>query len=90
MKSMQLSHSPITYYVSKTGHSEWLLFLHAAFVNHTMFKSQYAYFQNKYNILAIDIIGHGQSTHTQKGDRIDLMSKWIFDILNAESIEKIH
>lgn len=90
MKSMQLSHSPITYYVSKTGHSEWLLFLHAAFVNHAMFKSQYAYFQNKYNILAIDIIGHGQSTHTQKGDRIDLMSKWIFDILNAESIEKIH
>ena len=51
-----------------------------------MFKSQFEYFHNKYNILTIDIIGHGQSTDTKKGDGIDKMSEWIFDILKVENI----
>lgn len=90
MKTIKLTNSPITYFMSRTEHTEWILFIHAAFVNHTMFKAQFEYFQNKYNVLAIDIIGHGQSTDTRKGDNIDKMSKWIFDILKAENIDKIH
>lgn len=90
MNTIKLANSPITYFMSRTEHTEWILFIHAAFVNHTMFKSQFEYFQNKYNVLAIDIIGHGQSTDTRKGDNIDKMSKWIFDILKAENIDKIH
>ena len=90
MKTIKLANSPITYFMSRTEHTEWILFIHAAFVNHTMFKAQFEYFQNKYNVLAIDIIGHGQSTDTHKGDNIDKMSKWIFDILKAENIDKIH
>lgn len=90
MKSIKSANSPITYFISGTEHTEWILFIHAAFVDHTMFKPQFAYFQDKYNVLAIDIIGHGQSTDTRKGDGIDKMSEWIFDILKAEKIEKIH
>lgn len=90
MKSKKLANSPITYFISGVEHPEWILFIHAAFVNHNMFKSQFEYFHNKYNILAIDIIGHGQSTDTRKGDGIDKMSEWIFDILKAENIEKVH
>lgn len=90
MKSLKLSNSPITYFISGKERTEWILFIHAAFVNHNMFKTQFEYFQNKYNVLAIDIIGHGQSTDTRKGDSIDKMSKWIFDILKVENIEKIH
>lgn len=41
-------------------------------------------------MLAVDIIGHGQSTDTRKGDSIDKMSAWIYDIMQAEKIEKIH
>ena len=70
--------------------AEWILIIHAAFVNHNMFQAQFAYFEKKYNLLAIDIIGHGQSTDTQKGDTIDKMSKWIFDILKAEQIDQVH
>lgn len=55
-----------------------------------MFQSQIEYFENKYNLLAVDIIGHGQSTDTRKGDSIDKMSAWIYDIMQAEKIEKIH
>lgn len=90
MKSIKLVNSPITYFISGRDYTEWILFIHAAFVNHNMFKSQFEYFHNKYNILAVDIIGHGQSTDTQKGDGIDKMSEWIFKILKVENIEKVH
>ena len=40
--------------------------------------------------MALDIIGHGDSTDTQKGDSIDKMSAWISEILKTEKIEKIH
>lgn len=90
MKPIKSANSPITYFISRTGQTEWILFIHAAFVNHNMFKAQFEYFENKYDILAIDIIGHGQSTDTQKGDTIDKMSKWIFDILKTENIDQIH
>lgn len=90
MKQVKSANSPITYYVSRTGQAEWILFIHAAFVNHNMFKPQFTYFKSKYNILAIDIIGHGQSVDTQKGDTIAKMPKWISDILKTESIAKVH
>ncbi|MCM1542424.1 MAG: alpha/beta hydrolase [Blautia sp.] len=86
----KLKDSPITYYVSGTENEEWVLFLHAAFVSHEMFRVQTEYFKDKYNILTVDIIGHGQSTDTKKGDSIDKMSAWVYDILEAEKIKKIH
>ncbi|MDE7184931.1 MAG: alpha/beta hydrolase [Lachnospiraceae bacterium] len=90
MQTFKSGTSPITYYISGKEHNDWILFLHAAFVDHRMFNAQIAYFQNKYNILAVDLIGHGQSINTKKGDSIDKMSPWIYEIMKAEKIEKIH
>ncbi len=91
MEPRKLANSPLTYFVSRAaGQAEWVLFIHAAFVNHQMFQTQFAYFQHTYNILAVDVIGHGQSLHTQKGDTIERMSPWIYAILQAEKIDKIH
>lgn len=90
MKQFKIDHSPITYYVSGRERDEWVLFLHAAFVDHKMFRSQIEYFNNKYNVLALDIIGHGKSINTKKGDSIDKMSAWIYDILKVEKTGKIH
>lgn len=90
MKQCHLNESPIVYYTSNRNKKEWVLFIHAAFVNHNMFQKQIDYFQDKYNILTLDIIGHGKSTKTRKGDSIDRMSAWISEILKAEKIEKIH
>ena len=81
MKQYKLDKSPIVYYISGRERAEWVLFIHAAFVNHNMFRSQIKYFKNKYNILTFDIIGHGKSTETKKGDSINKMSMWINDIL---------
>lgn len=90
MKQYKLDGSPIVYYISGREKDEWVLFIHAAFVNHGMFQTQIDYFKDKYNILTLDIIGHGKSTKTQKGDSIDKMSAWISEILKTEKIERIH
>lgn len=90
MQQFILDNSPICYYMSGKEHQEWLLFLHAAFANHRMFQKQLIYFADNYNVLLLDIIGHGGSVNTQKGDSIDKMSLWIYDILQKEGIEKIH
>lgn len=90
MKQCELDKSPIIYYISRKEKAEWVLFIHAAFVNHNMFQAQIDYFRDKYSILTLDIIGHGKSTKTQKGDSIDNMSAWISEILKTEKIEKIH
>lgn len=90
LKQYRLNNSPIVYYISGKTHKEWILFLHAAFVNHNMFQSQVDYFQDKYNVLTLDLIGHGSSTDTKRGDSIDRMSLWISQILKKENIDKIH
>lgn len=90
MTECKLKDLPIVYYVSGKNHKEWVLLLHAAFVNHEMFKSQVEYFKDFYNVMVIDIIGHGKSTQTKKGDDILKMSEWIYKIMQCENIEKIH
>lgn len=90
MQELKLNNSPITYFVSNNGHQEWILLIHAAYVNYNMFRTQIDYFKTKYNIIALDIIGHGKSTDTQKGDTIENMSDWIHEILEIQYIDKIH
>lgn len=90
MKEYRLDNSPIVYYVSDNGHKDWVMFLHAAFVDHRMFDTQIPSFQEKFNVIVPDAIGHGASLQTQKGDGIEKMSKWIYEILQKHGIAKIH
>lgn len=90
MIKKKLADSPLVYYINKCESNKWVLFIHAAFVDHNMFKKQIEYFKDKYNILAVDIIGHGDSIDTGRGDSMDKMSPWINEILKNENIEKIH
>ncbi|MGI5977536.1 MAG: alpha/beta fold hydrolase [Candidatus Limivicinus sp.] len=84
------NNSPIRYFLSGGRYPQWVLLIHAAFADHTMFREQIEYFQDKYNLIAVDIIGHGESTHTRRGDSVSGMSEWIYEILEAEGIDKIH
>lgn len=90
MTQFQLKDSPIVYYVSENGHDQWVMFLHAAFVDHGMFRTQVEYFSRFYNVIVPDIIGHGGSTHTKKGDDLEKMSLWIHQILEHHKIDRIH
>lgn len=90
MTKLQLSGTPIVYYVSGNSHKEWVLFLHAAFADHSMFDAQIAHFQNHYNVISLDIIGHGESVRTKKGDGIGKMSQWICRILREQKVDAVH
>lgn len=88
---MKLDNSPIFYEVIPCGGDRpWVCFLHAAFVDHRMFQSQVDHFASSFNILSVDILGHGKSVDTRKGDDVAMMSGWLRDILDAEGIPKLH
>ncbi len=90
MENLYLGGSPIAYYIDNTECKEWLVFFHAAFVDHRMFEKQFDYFSGKYNLLAIDILGHGNSIHAKKGDNIEMMSEWTNRILQKHDISAAH
>lgn len=90
MKTLCLENTPITYYIDDSANNDWVVFLHAAFVDHRMFEKQFDYFSGKYNLLAVDILGHGNSTHARKGDTIEQMSYWIDQIFQKHNIHAAH
>lgn len=90
MKTLYLENSPIAYYIDDTANSDWIVFVHAAFVDHRMFEKQFEYFSGKYNLLAVDIIGHGKSLGAQKGDNVEKMSFWLDKILQKHNIAAAH
>ncbi len=90
MENLYLENSPIAYYIDDTANTEWLVFIHAAFVDHRMFEKQFEYFTGKYNLLAIDILGHGNSIRAHKGDKIEKLSYWIDRIFQKHNITAAH
>lgn len=90
MKNLYLENSPVAYYIDETANKEWLVFIHAAFVDHRMFEKQFDYFSGKYNLLAIDILGHGNSTRAKKGDTVEKTSDWINRIFLKHDISAAH
>lgn len=90
MKSLHLDNSPIVYYIDDSSCKDWLVFIHAAFVDSRMFDRQFDYFSGKYNLLAIDILGHGNSIVANRGDGIEKMSDWIDEIFLKHNIVAAH
>ena len=41
MKTLYLENSPIAYYINDTVNKDWVVFVHAAFVDHRMFNKQF-------------------------------------------------
>lgn len=82
--------TPIVYYVSGEDNSECIVFLHAAFADHTQFNPQVNALSEKYRVIVPDLIGHGKSQHIQKGDNIDQMADYIKVILDSENVRKAH
>lgn len=90
MENLYLENSPIAYYMDDSANKDWLVFIHAAFVDSRMFETQFEYFAGKYNLLAIDILGHGNSICVQKSDSVEKMSDWINEIFQKHNIQAAH
>ena len=90
IQEKRLENTPIYYWICGKKDAESILFIHAAFADHTSFDEQVNYFSSNYHVITLDLIGHGKSLDTQKGDGIDKTADYIYKILIAEGIDKIH
>lgn len=90
MREKRLSGTPIYYWILDNNEKEALVFLHAAFADHTSFDKQVNYFSDYYKVITLDIIGHGKSVDCDRSDNIDKTSEYIYRILREERIDAIH
>jgi pimeloyl-ACP methyl ester carboxylesterase len=90
MIEKELEGTPIHYWIAENQTAESILFVHAAFTDHTSFDKQLSFFTEKYQVITLDLIGHGKSVHTAKGDCIEKTANYIYQIMSAEGIGKLH
>ena len=69
---------------------ETILFVHPAFSDHTCFNKQIDFFFEKFNVITIDLLGHGLSKVGKSKDKIDKSIEHINEILQQENINAIH
>ena len=80
----------IHYFVSGIQNNEAIIFLHPAFCDHTCFYKQVEFFAKSFQVITIDLMGHGLSQPTKGKDKIDKSTEHIFAILQQENISKTH
>lgn len=90
MEKKKLEGAPIVYHVERADEGPWVLLLHAAFVDHRMFRALIEHLHGRWNIVAVDILGHGDSTEAQRTDSLESMASWLDAILETEGAEKAH
>ena len=90
MQEKHLSGTPIYYWISGNNTTESILFLHSAFSNHHCFDEQIDFFITDYQVITMDLLGHGKSIPDQKEDAIEKTTEYIQQILAAHRISKIH
>ena len=90
MQRRQVEGAPLVYHVDKTEGAPWVLLLHAAFVDHRMFRTQVEAFRGRYSVITVDILGHGDSTEARRGDSLESMALWLNALLDAEGAAVAH
>ncbi|CAM4440692.1 alpha/beta fold hydrolase [Paenibacillus tarimensis] len=60
-KKLTFKNASIVYTVSGNKGGETILMLHPAFTDRTIFEPQLAYFQERYQLVLVDMPGHGES-----------------------------
>lgn len=90
MKEYRLENTPQVYYIDEEADGDWVVFVHAAFVDHRMFAEQFKYFAGRYKLLAADLLGHGKSTAAKRGEGIANTAFWLFAIMEKHNISRAH
>ena len=75
--------------------SKWVTFIHGAGGSSSIWFQQFRAFKNEFNILLIDLSGHGKSKsrfseNSKEGYTFELISGDIVEVLNSLSIKKSH
>ena len=57
-------------YYEDVGMGSPVIFIHGVWMSSRFFKKQLPYFRQKYRAISLDLRGHGQSSHVQKGHTV--------------------
>lgn len=83
----------IHYSIYKLEDKPWVTFVHGAGGSSRIWYKQIGFFKKHFNVLLIDLRGHGQSAMLESDNRkytFDIITTDILDILEKEKIEKTH
>ena len=84
-----------TKFISKNKNAEWITFVHGAGGSSTIWYKQIKYFSKKYNLLLLDLRGHGKSKSIpinpfKKKYTFNSITNDILEVIDAEKIKKTH
>ncbi len=89
-KTVESNGNTIHYFVSGNKNGETIIFLHPAFGDHTCFDRQIDYFSPNYQMITIDMLGHGLTGTGKSKDKISSTTEHLIEILKLENVEKVH
>ena len=89
-KTLEKDGYSVHYFVSGKIDGETIVFLHPAFGDHKCFDKQIDYFSKDYQVITIDMLGHGLTGVGKSKDKITSTTTHIAEILSLENIEKVH
>lgn len=79
------------YYRKKdNGKKDWVVFIHPLGGSSVTYYKQLKTFQEKFNLLLIDLHGHGKSNKGINGMEVNDIAKDIIDIINHENIQSAY
>jgi pimeloyl-ACP methyl ester carboxylesterase len=80
----------IHYFISGDKSKETIIFLHPAFADHRCFDKQIDFFSKNYQVLTVDLLGHGLSQAGKAKVKIDSSAEHIEEIMKNTGIESAH
>ena len=84
-----------TKFLCKNNNADWITFVHGAGGSSTIWYKQIKYFSRNYNLLLLDLRGHGKSKSIllnpfKKKYTFNSITNDILEVLDAEKIKKSH
>ena len=84
-----------TKFVCKNKNANWITFVHGAGGSSTIWYKQIKYFSKNYNLLLLDLRGHGKSKSIalnpfKKKYTFNSITNDILEVIDAEKIKKSH
>lgn len=89
-KTIPLQGTEIHYFSNDKQDAVSILFLHPAFSDHSCFDNQIDFFNEYFNVITVDLLGHGLSSVGKSKDKIDNSAVHLNQILIRENIERVH
>ncbi|HEX9439934.1 MAG TPA: alpha/beta hydrolase [Roseiflexaceae bacterium] len=71
------------------GQGDPLLLIHGALVSRTYWQAEAAYFAQRYQVITVDLRGHGESSRTTLPYSVELFTRDVVGLLDALGLERV-